>query len=138
MLKYINFSSTHYNPFLERKISGVIDNYELTGRVDFMVASGEYEPIHPYFYFSEYKREKGSVNDPLAQLLGAMIVGQQLNNNNKPVYGAYIIGRNWFFLTLKDRGYCKSEVFAVTRQEHLEQVFTILMNVKKIIEEKLI
>lgn len=138
LLKRVNFTSPHYAPFLERKISSLIENYEMSGRVDFMVASGEYEPVKPYFFFSEYKKEKGGLNDPLAQVLCAMMVAQQKNKDDKPVYGAYVIGRNWFFVVLQGKEYCKSEVFTITRQEYLEQVYILLMNMKRIIEEQLL
>jgi hypothetical protein len=30
-------------------------------------------------------------------MLEAMIAGQAINNNQKPLYGAYVIGEFWYF-----------------------------------------
>jgi hypothetical protein len=42
--------------FLERPLSCIIGDYELSGIVDGMIASGFREPKKPYFCFHEYKR----------------------------------------------------------------------------------
>jgi glutathione peroxidase-family protein len=52
-----------------------------------MLAAGYFEPKAPFFFLQEYKKEKGTADDVIGQLLSAMLVAQNINNNNKPLYG---------------------------------------------------
>ena len=137
LMNYVDFETDHYHAFLERKNTAQLDKYKLNGKVNLMVASGEFDPAHPYFFFHEYKKEKGGSDDPIAQLLCAMIVGQLLNKNNKPIYGAYVIERNWFFVVLNEKDYCISDAFVATRKEHLKEIYIALNNIKIIIDKHL-
>ena len=78
------------------------------------------------------KKEKGADNDPLGQLLIAMLTASELNNNTQPLYGAYVAGRNWFFLTLKDNTYCISNEYVATRDD-IYDIFKIIKALKTII-----
>lgn len=138
LLNLVDYSSQEYNIFYERQIQAAVDKYLLKGKVDSVIAKGTYQPKVPYFCFHEYKKEKGTTDDPLAQLLSAMLVAQKLNNNQKPVYGCYVVGRNWFFVTLKDNCYCVSNNYSVTQKDELRMVYGILMNLKVIIINELI
>ncbi|MGB0929991.1 MAG: hypothetical protein ACPGVB_04400 [Chitinophagales bacterium] len=89
-------------------------------------------------FFHEYKKEKGSADDPIGQLLAAMMVGQKLNDNQKPVYGAYVVGRNWFFVVLEGKKYCINNNFSVTQKDELEGIYRNLVAIKGIIEEELV
>lgn len=115
-----------------RKLSGEIDGETVSGEIDLMLASGQFEPKKPYFCLHEYKKEKGVDNDPLGQLIIAMMTAQELNQDSKVIFGAYVAGRNWFFLTLKDRKYCISEEYVATREDIID-IFKILQNLKRLI-----
>ncbi len=128
----VDYDNGNYKSFANRRLSGKIDGEEVGGDVDFMIASGKYEPEEPYFCLHEYKKEKGVDNDPLGQLLIAMMTAQEINQNQYSMYGAYVMGRNWFFLTLKDRKYCISDEFVATRDD-IFQIFKILKQLKNII-----
>ena len=52
------------------------------------------------FALAEYKRQRDPNGVPAAQALGAMLVGQHLNPDPGPIYGCYVIGREWFFMAL--------------------------------------
>lgn len=133
LMDKIDYDNGTYKSFANRRLSGKIDGEEVSGEVDFMIAAGKFEPKEPYFCLHEYKKEKGADNDPLGQLLIAMMTAQEINQNEYPIYGAYVMGRNWFFLTLRDRKYCISNEFVATRDD-LFQIFRILKNLKQIIE----
>ena len=38
---------------------------------------------------------------PDAQALAAMLVAQELNSHDKPIYGLYVVGLIWNFIVLK-------------------------------------
>ncbi|MFK7906584.1 MAG: hypothetical protein AB8B69_15745 [Chitinophagales bacterium] len=139
LIQMAEIKSKTYNIFLERTISATFnDKYKLLGKPDLIVASGIFEPKNPYFFFHEYKKEKGSADDPIGQLLAAMMVGQKLNDNQKPVYGAYVVGRNWFFVVLEGKNYCISNNFSVTQKDELEGIYRNLVAIKGIIESDLV
>jgi len=139
VIRMAEIKSKTYNIFLERTISATFDKgYRLSGKPDLIVASGIFEPKNPYFFFHEYKKEKGSADDPIGQLLSAMMVGQKLNDNQKPVYGAYVVGRNWFFVVLEGKNYCISNNFSVTQRDELEGIYRNLVGIKGIIEGELV
>ena len=135
LLLTVNFDQEKYHSFMEREISVAIENEILSGITDFLVARGRRVPIHPYFFIHEYKKERDSSNDPLGQLMTAMVAAQKLNNDNNPLYGAYIMGRLWFFVVLYGVEYCVSLGHNAAKPEELKEIFGILRNTKKIIEQ---
>ena len=128
----VNFDEAHYKSFIEREISVDIDNDNLSGTVDFLVASGKRYPKHPYFFIHEYKKEHDSSGDPLGQLLIAMVAAQKLNNDNQPIYGCYVMDRFWFFVVLESLEYSTSLAYDATKDE-IRDIFSILKNTKGII-----
>lgn len=121
--------------FLERNISTEMGNYLISVNVDLMFASqiGRNTPTHPYFFLQELKKGKKSTNDPEAQMLAAMLASQKLNNDGKPIYGAYQVGRNWIFTILEDKNYHISEQYDVAKPEKLTQIIYILKRIKDLV-----
>jgi hypothetical protein len=70
---FSGINSKQFSYFLERDLSVTIDNYELLGRVDGMIASGFRNPKMPYFCMNEYKKETDPNGDPKGQALIAML-----------------------------------------------------------------
>jgi hypothetical protein len=132
LLLAVNFDEEQYRAFIERDISVTIDNDNLSGTVDFLVASGKRYPKHPYFFIHEFKKEHDSSGDPLGQLLIAMVAAQKLNNDNQPLYGGYVMGRLWFFVVLEGLEYSTSLAYDATKTE-IREIFGILKNTKSII-----
>jgi hypothetical protein len=44
----------------------------------------------------------------------------------KPIYGAYVIGRHWYFVILQGREYAISDSYVATRETDLYDIFRIL------------
>ena len=130
-----------FSYFLERDLEVTIDDYNLSGKVDGMIASGFRNPKKPFFCLKEYKSQTDPTmdianGDPVGQALIAMMVAQTLNNNGKPVYGCYVIGRSWNFMALVGKEYAISNVYTCTTDELLD-IFRILKGLRNIIEKKL-
>jgi hypothetical protein len=134
LLTLVDYASEQFNFFAEREFRGVVDDIEMKGKPDGMIASGLREPEQPYFCFQEYKKTKDPEGDPAAQALAAMLVAQELNEHRHPVYGAYIIGRDWCFMTLQEKQYAMSEPYIATRDD-LFDIFRILKVLKQVIIE---
>ena len=101
-----------------------------------MIASGYFSPKIPYFNFQEYKKDINSSGDPAGQNLAAMLVGQQKNEDDKVIYGCYVVGRFWYFMVLKGKEYAISRDFSTTDDEIFE-VMKILKALRNILFERL-
>jgi len=134
LLNRVNFDQPAYKSFYERELKTIYDSQELSGTVDFIVAQGRGRPQMPYFFIQEHKREVDSPNDPRGQLLVAMLVAQTINHQAHPVYGAYIMGRAWYFVILKDKEYAVSLAYDATKDE-IYQIYNILQQTKQIINK---
>ncbi|MCP4353214.1 MAG: hypothetical protein GY795_47795 [Desulfobacterales bacterium] len=132
LIALVKYTTKAFNFFAERMFSGTVDDIEIGGRPDGMIASGFRQPKIPYFCFQEYKKETDPEGDPAAQALAAMLVAQELNAHNAPVYGCYVKGSLWYFMVLQDRSYCISEPYVATRDDVFD-IFRILKVLKQII-----
>ena len=121
-----------FNEFNERNLTAVINDIELFGYPDGIIASGRREPEIPIFCLHEYKKELDSSGDPIGQVMGAMLVSQVLNFNSTPTYGCWIAGSNWYFLVLEDRNYAISRGFNGTTDDIFE-IYRILQVLKSIV-----
>lgn len=122
--------------FLERPLSGIVGEYELSGIVDGMIASGFRNPQIPYFCLHEYKRSVENQGTPDAQALAAMLVAQELNQHDKPIYGLYVVGLIWNFIVLNGNEYCISKDYT-SDDENVFLIFKMLKALKQIIHAEL-
>jgi hypothetical protein len=122
--------------FLERNLSGTVDGYELSGVVDGMIATGFRDPGLPLFCLHEYKRSIENQGSPDAQVLAAMLVAREKNENKLPIYGLFVIGLIWNFIILQGNEYCISREYKATDDE-LFDIFNMLKTLKRIIKVEL-
>ena len=122
--------------FLERGLKGIVGDYELSGIVDGMIATGVRDPDKPFFCMHEYKRSVDNDGQPDAQALVAMMVVQADENSRKPLYGLYIVGLNWNFMVLNGNEYYISQSYN-SEKEELFDIFRMLKALKHIIKTEL-
>lgn len=134
LIVFSDIANQKYSYFLERELSITLGEYELSGKVDGMIATGFRNPKIPYFCLSEYKRQTDPNGDPTGQALIAMLVAQKLNNNQKPIFGSYIIGRDWYFMALVDNEYAISKDFSCVADEVFD-IYRILKGLSIQIEK---
>jgi hypothetical protein len=132
LIVFSGIANPRYSYFLGRDLTETINDIELSGKVDGMIATGFRNPRKPYFCLSEYKRGTDPNGDPKGQALIAMLVAQHLNNieepSQKPVFGSYIIGRHWCFMALVGIEYAISADFSGVDDE----IFDILRILKSL------
>jgi hypothetical protein len=121
--------------FYERPLSAVLSGHKISIKTDCMVATplGKNTPKEPYFFLQEFKKGKGDKYDPEAQMLAAMVIAQSLNHDSHPIYGAFIVGKNWVFTTLNNQEYCRSQQFDASVEHELMQIIFILRNLKTLV-----
>lgn len=127
-----NYDSNKISAFANRYFEGMVDGETLSGRPDFIVAKGKQEMKSPFFFLHEYKKElDNDSEDPAGQLLVAMLLAYEYNLqvpelSQKPVYGAYVVGRQWFFVILQGREYSISDSYSSTHEDELLEIFRIM------------
>lgn len=131
----VNYSGKKFNHFVQRRIEGTVNGWELFGEPDGIIASGRREPEIPYFAFQEYKKQLDPHGDPAGQVLAAMMVAQELNDNKLPIYGCYVVGRHWYFMILEDEKFAVTDGHNATRAEQLLDIFMRLKALKQMIEK---
>jgi hypothetical protein len=125
--------------FYERPLTMSIQGHKINIKTDCMLATplGKNTPKEPYFFLQEFKKGKGDKYDPEAQMLAAMLIAQNRNQSNTdkqhPIYGAYIVGKNWNFTVLNNNEYCRSQQFDATDKAVLLQIVFILRHLKDLI-----
>ena len=121
--------------FFERPLKSLVNKKNLSVVCDCLVATplGINTPKEPYFFLQEFKRGKGNPDDPEEQMLTAMLIAQQKNENPSPLYGSWVIGRTWFFAVLNGNEYCVGSSFDATKWEDLKQIVFILRHIKDLI-----
>jgi hypothetical protein len=122
--------------FYERPIAATVQGKPLLVICDALLASyqGFNTPQKPYFFLQEFKKNKKSQDDAEGQMLVAMLIAQQLNEGENPIYGCYLHGKDWCFTTLYKNEYCFSKSYDATEPQELAQIIHILTNIKNIID----
>ncbi len=120
--------------FYERTLSWEFNNKVERVVCDCLLAKpfGIYAPQIPYFFLQEFKKQKQN-EDAEGQMLLAMLIAQSENENNNPVYGCYLQGKNWVFTTLHEKNYCVSRQFDATQKPDLHKIIFMLRKLKQII-----
>jgi hypothetical protein len=121
--------------FYERPLSAIVNNYPLHVIADCLIATPLKfnSPNKPYFFLQEYKKGRGEAKDPEAQMLLAMLIAQEKNQDNLPLFGSYVIGSTCYFTTLSGNVYCSSRLYDAADQQDLLQIVYALRNLKDLI-----
>lgn len=136
LFSLISFEEHGMRPFMDRPFSFEYGQDEAgnslvaAGRIDWLLAKGRQDPREPRVFLHEYKREVEASGDPLGQLLIAMVGARQQNAESFPLYGCYVLGRNWFFVVYDEEQYAVSQAFDAT-QEDIFQIYSAMVAVKQ-------
>lgn len=131
--------ASEFKAYFERIVQANVEGHFLKTKTDFMIAKGVFDtPQLPYFHFQEYKPHKKPTGDSMAQLLEALLIAQELNQYQFPMYGCEVIGKYWSFVILEGKNYFISESFDCTKHNDLLQIIAILRKFKQILETRLL
>ncbi len=137
-IAYMEDDTENYISYFEKTISATVENTFLKVKTDFMLANGVMDkPKKPYFHFQEYKKRKDPNGDPVAQLVEAFLIAQEVNQNGKPLYGCTVTGKYWEFFIMEGKTYCVSDGYDSTKKEDLMKIIAMLRQFKVILEETL-
>lgn len=125
--------------FYERTLSATVQDTSLSVICDAMLASpyGINTPDVPYFFLQEFKKGKKATDDAEGQMLVAMLIAQAKNVDNHPIFGSYVLGRDWFFTTLQGKNYCFSDPLDAAKREDLSKILMALKKLKDLIKKRI-
>jgi hypothetical protein len=125
--------------FFERPLAGVVNNYLMHVVTDCMIASPRLggDPDKPYFFLQKFKQAQNyGKTDPQGQMLAAMLLAQEQNQDGKHLYGCFVKENNWRFTTLLGLDYCISHQFDSTQKPDLLQIVYTLRKLKELIAQR--
>ena len=136
ILSQVPLEFADFKSFTQRTISATFPELDLqvSGKVEFLLARGKQRPKQPYFFLHEYKQERRRENDPLGQLLISMVAARQNNEKKTPLFGCYVVGRDWFFVILDKQEYAVSLACDATKTHELYQIVAMLSAIPDIIK----
>lgn len=122
--------------FYKRPLSAVVQATPLSVVCDALLATplGINTPKTPYFFLQEFKKGKKAQDDAEGQMLVAILIAQETNQDGQPLYGCYLQGRFWYFATLHQKDYCLSSPYDAAQVADLVQIVHILQNIKNVIK----
>ncbi len=133
ILNKIDYNVGDIKDWYERPIRTIINNTEIGGYTDYMIAKGEDEPELPYFFIQEFKPSV-SATAPENQLLAELIVALSINQQNE-IKGATVQGQYWKFMILEKNKeewqYFISKSFDAADISDLENIYKHLLFIKK-------
>ena len=140
LIGLVHYMNPQYKVFTQRNLYAAFPdlNWEVNGRIEWLISKGKIVPKQPFFCLHEYKQENRRDNDPLGQLLVAMVAARTFNKIYIPIYGCYVVGRLWFFVILDENKYSVSLAYDATKTDELKEIFAILTELKGIIEKNLV
>jgi hypothetical protein len=121
--------------FYERPLAAIVQGTNVNVVCDALLASplGISTPNKPYFFLQAFKKGKNAANDAEGQMLLAMLIAQALNDDTNPIYGCYLLGKDWRFASLHQKNYCISSSYDASKPQELTQIIHILGQLKTII-----
>lgn len=149
LVDFYNFE-LKFGSFSHRTFETEIHNTLVRGQVDWIVASGQYQPKQPFFFVNTHMYDGINPADPVGKILATLHIAKIINQTpikpslfnpnprvieNIPLYGAYVIGSLWYFVRLKNEQYYISPAYDATYTEELHNIFRMLKAQKAMITD---
>jgi hypothetical protein len=134
ILNDVSLRGNNVREWFERELSFEFENVILSGKTDFMLATGTVIPTKPLFFIQEYKKSIPN-GHPKWQLLSELLVAINKNDNDY-IMGSYVIGQYWHFVKLiKNKNsytLLSSESFDSLKLQELKTIYKNLQAVKSL------
>ena len=137
ILDMVGYDTDELEGVFDAELKGVVEGQKLSVIADYALCSYTFDlKEQPYFYFHEYKPRKKS-KDPFAQLLLAMLIAQEKNEVQRPLYGCAVVGEYWYFMVLDNKTYSISNGYIAANADGLQNILLILRKFKHILHTEL-
>jgi hypothetical protein len=137
ILNMVDYDTDELEGVFDAELKGVVAGQKLSVIADYALCSYTFDfKEQPYFYFHEYKPRK-KAKDPIAQLLLAMLIAQEKNEVQRPLYGCAVVGELWYFMILDGKTYSISNGYVAANEDDLQNILLILRKFKHILHTEL-
>jgi hypothetical protein len=137
ILDLVDYDTDDLEGVFDAELKGVVQGQKLSVVADYALCSYTFDfKEQPYFYFHEYKPRKKN-KDPIAQLLLAMLIAQEKNEQQRPLYGCAVVGELWYFMILDGKSYSVSNGYVAANADDLQTILLILKKFKLILSNEL-
>ena len=137
ILDMVDYDTDDLEGVFDAELKGTVQGQKLSVIADYALCSYTFDlKEQPYFYFHEYKPRKKS-KDPIAQLLVAMLIAQEKNEHQRPLYGCAVVGELWYFMILDGKTYSISNGYVAANADDLQTILLILRKFKHILATEL-
>ena len=137
ILDMVDYDTDDLEGVFDAELKGTVQGQKLSVIADYALCSYTFDlKEQPYFYFHEYKPRK-KTKDPIAQLLVAMLIAQEKNEHQRPLYGCAVVGELWYFMILDDKTYSISNGYVAANADDLQTILLILRKFKIILATEL-
>ena len=137
ILDMVDYDTDDLEGVFDAELKGTVQGKQLSVVADYALCSYTFDfKEQPYFYFHEYKPRK-KTKDPFAQLLLAMLIAQEKNEVQRPLYGCAVVGELWYFMSLDGKTYSISNGYVAANADDLQSILLILRKFKHILTTEL-
>jgi hypothetical protein len=137
ILDLVRYDTDELDGIFDAELKGTVKGQKLSVIADYALAKTTFDLVEqPYFYFHEYKPRKRS-KDPIAQILVAMLIAQEKNERQYPLYGCAVVGEYWYFMILDGTTYSISNGYIAANADDLQRILLILRKFKHILATEL-
>jgi hypothetical protein len=138
ILDMVDYDTDDIEGVFDAELKGTVQGIKLSVVADYALSKFTFDlKEQPYFYFHEYKPRK-KTKDPIAQLLLAMLIAQEKNEVQRPLYGCAVVGELWYFMVLENKTYSISNGYIAANADDLQTILLILRKFKHILMTELI
>ncbi len=138
ILDMVDYDTDELEGVFDAELKGTVQGNKLSVVADYALCKYTFDlKEQPYFYFHEYKPRK-KTKDPIAQLLIAMLIAQEKNEHQRPLYGCAVVGELWYFMILDGKIYSISNGYVAANADDLQSILLILRKFKHILTTELL
>ena len=122
--------------YFERRLARLVKDIRLNVMVNCFLGKPTLMrtlPVKTYFILQVFKKTKSEKIDAQCEMLTAMLIAQDRNKDNKPIYGCWIDGPDWYFAVLEGSDYNTSRSYNATSRYQMEYIVSAFRTLKTLI-----
>jgi hypothetical protein len=128
-LDLVGFNLPPFQTFSQKRVFVEKREYRIHGQVDWSVARGVEQTSPPIFFLHDQKRFRKN-DDPLAQLLAAMMISKIVLKEKFIGMGAFVIDSQWQWVAVDNDVYAVSSPLSPAQPDGLLRIYSHLLWVK--------
>lgn len=126
LLDLVGFNLPPFQTFSQKRVFVEKKEFRIHGQIDWSMARGVEQTSPPIFFLHDQKRFRKN-DDPLAQLLAAMMISKIILKEKFIGMGAVVIGSQWRWVVVEEDVYAVSSPIASELPDELIRLYSQLL-----------